>query len=154
MEQICPANQCTGCATCFNVCPVQCITMKENEEGFLYPYIDHSKCMNCGLCQRKCPAITEMRFQPAEFYMAWHNDMDILKSSSSGGVFTALAHYVLRRNGVVFGAVMDQTTREVFHTYIEDESQLQKLRSSKYYQSNVKDIYKQVKDHLSKNEYV
>ena len=28
--------------------------MKENNEGFLYPFINKKKCKNCGLCLKKC----------------------------------------------------------------------------------------------------
>lgn len=154
MDQICPIEHCTGCSMCFNICPAQCIMMIENSEGFLYPSINHNKCLDCGLCLKKCPAINDIDTTESEFYMAWHNDSDIIRASSSGGVFTALAHYVLRHHGVIYGAVMDTETRDVYHTVASDEDQLQPMRSSKYYQSNIKDVYKQVKENLNNHEYV
>ena len=154
MIQICPQDKCTGCGTCANVCPVKSITVKENHEGFLYPFIDQDKCVDCGLCQRTCPAIHDTRIGESVFYMAWHKDKSVLMDSSSGGVFTALAHYVFRCGGVVFGAIKDPETREVYHCCARNDEELTALRPSKYYQSNLKDAYKQVKEFLEKDTYV
>lgn len=46
---------CTGCRTCEQVCPKSCISMKFSSEGFLEPFIDLDQCVDCGLCQRRCP---------------------------------------------------------------------------------------------------
>ena len=45
---------CCGCTACLHVCPVKCITMQEDEEGFLYPVIDEEKCIGCTACARQC----------------------------------------------------------------------------------------------------
>ena len=47
-------EECCGCTACVNSCPVGCISMKEDEEGFLYPHIDKDKCIRCGSCVRTC----------------------------------------------------------------------------------------------------
>ncbi len=41
-------EDCCGCSACFNICPVQAITMQEDREGFKYPKIDERSCINCG----------------------------------------------------------------------------------------------------------
>ena len=36
---------CCGCSACADKCPTNSISMKPDEEGFLYPEIDKSKCV-------------------------------------------------------------------------------------------------------------
>ena len=152
--EICNRQSCTGCGACVNICGKSAITMQKDYEGFLYPYIDESSCVNCGLCQKVCPANKDMPVSAATFYMAWHKNDEVLEKSSSGGVFTALADYVLTRNGVVFGAVKNPDTQEVCHIMINDAKDLDKLRLSKYYQSDTKKVYQQVKEILLQNRFV
>ena len=42
-------NKCCGCTACMNICPKKAISMKEDEEGFLYPIVDEEKCVECEL---------------------------------------------------------------------------------------------------------
>lgn len=46
---------CCGCTSCQAACPQGAIVMKENREGFLYPWIDEEKCIGCFICMRVCP---------------------------------------------------------------------------------------------------
>ena len=48
-------EECCGCSACYAVCPKSAITMTEDEEGFMYPYIFESKCIRCYQCVRVCP---------------------------------------------------------------------------------------------------
>lgn len=54
MQEICPREKCTGCAACYNVCPKNCIQMKENEYGEVQPFIVEKECIDCGSCHRVC----------------------------------------------------------------------------------------------------
>lgn len=47
--------ECCGCSACECICPKHAISMKENNEGFLYPIIDSEACIECKMCQRVCP---------------------------------------------------------------------------------------------------
>ena len=47
--------ECCGCSACECICPKHAISMKENNEGFLYPIIDNKVCIECKMCQRVCP---------------------------------------------------------------------------------------------------
>ena len=87
MEEICKIDSCTGCGLCRKVCPVSCISMKENAEGYNYPEINNQKCINCGKCTRMCPSNNEFNKHPGSFYMGWHKDDNVLLKSSSGGAY-------------------------------------------------------------------
>lgn len=145
---ICDTIDCVGCGVCESVCPKQCIEMKENDEGFLYPQVDEEKCIGCGLCTKKCPQNINIKPSKSEFYMAWHKDKEVLQKSSSGGVFSALANYFLERNGVVVGAYYDSVSKDVRHIAITSADELDKLRLSKYYQSRTDEIFKDVRRYI------
>lgn len=154
MIKICEETICTGCSECAEMCPKQCISMCESYDGFLYPTIDHNRCISCGLCQKTCPNNKDIEKSQSSFYMAIHKDKDVLKNSSSGGAFTGLAKLVLNRNGYVAGAFMNPETKEVKHIIVDNVDELEKLRLSKYYQSNTDGVYKRVLAYLKQDKYV
>ena len=39
-------QNCCGCTACLHSCPVHCMTMQEDEEGFLYPVTDQESCIH------------------------------------------------------------------------------------------------------------
>lgn len=145
---------CTGCAACANICPKQCIKMEKNSEGFIYPIIDESSCIDCGRCDLVCPELHQVEKKPTAFYRAWHKDRDVLLNSSSGGAFTALADIILKKGGVVIGAAQSQKSIDVEHIAIEKQEELPRLRLSKYYQSNMRDIMLMTKKYLREKRYV
>lgn len=135
--------KCCGCNACVQRCPKQCISMPEDEEGFLYPIVDLSVCIDCGLCEKVCPVINqESERNPIEVFAAVNQDDSIRMQSSSGGIFTALAEQIIRENGVVFGARFDEKW-EVKHDYTETIEGLKVFRGSKYVQSRIGDTFKQ-----------
>lgn len=151
------SNQCCGCGACMQTCERKAISMKEDEEGFLYPVIDEELCINCGKCVLKCQINKSKKFinQKDErvMYAAYNRDWNVRSKSSSGGVFFSLARNVLQKGGVVFGAAFD-SNYEVEHIGIEDECELKKLLGSKYVQSNVKYTYKEVKKQIENGKEV
>ena len=135
---------CCGCSACEAACPVSAIHMARDEEGFAYPVLDRKKCIECGRCQKVCPIENGNDPQPAvAAYAAVHRDAGLLKKSSSGGVFTALAEEVIRSGGIVFGAVMENN--KVFHCKAETVEQLAPMRGSKYVQSDMGQTMQAVK---------
>lgn len=154
IEKICEHKQCTGCSTCMQICPKSAITMKADDEGFIYPVISDEKCIGCRKCIHICPANSTHLGNVGKFYMGKHKDKSVLSKSSSGGMFTALADYLLKKGGVVFGAVRSNVNGEVYHTYIQHGSEIGPLRLSKYYQSNINDSYLIVRHFLEEGRFV
>ena len=145
-------SKCTGCTACAAVCPLDCIAMVPDGEGFLYPEIDRARCVSCGKCETVCPA--ERPGGAAEpvpaAYALRARDLDLRLSSSSGGAFSLLAEEVLAGGGAVFGAAMARDCKSACHVMAETKEELAGLRGSKYLQSELGDAYRRVKEELSR----
>lgn len=142
-------DKCTGCRLCENVCPKHSITFKERWFGFLYPVIQQ-ECVHCGLCDKMCPANNIKPLDVKNAYVGFY-DADIRQKCSSGGIFAALANYVLGKDGVVFGATFDEKWN-VIMTYTETD--ITPMLGSKYVQADVKNTYKECKEFLEKGKLV
>ena len=93
MLQITDKSKCCGCNACVQRCPKQCIVMHEDEEGFLYPQVDVTLCIDCGLCEKVCPVINQnMKKDPIVVFAMQHMDKGIRLKSSSGGIFTFIGN--------------------------------------------------------------
>ena len=89
LTKICEKEKCTGCFACSNICPKQCINMKEDEYGYSYPKIDEEKCIHCNMCQKTCPQNTKVDFRdPITAYAMCHKTEEIRSNSTSGGAAT------------------------------------------------------------------
>lgn len=120
--------------------------MIKDEEGFLYPEIDKKLCIECGKCSEICPVgKSTTNDDNVEAYMAYSNDENIREKSSSGGVFSLLAEYVLGKGGIVVGCALSEDCHTAHHIIIEDKSDLYKLRGSKYVQSTIGNTFIKVK---------
>lgn len=89
-------------------------------------------------------------------YIIQSKNNNLIKKSSSGGMFAELANFVLSKNGVVFGCSMERVEDgfDVKHIYIEDEKDLYKLQGSKYVQSRIGNTIKEAKEFLDKGRFV
>lgn len=136
--EICNKEFCTGCSTCAEICPKGCITMFPDKEGFLRPSVTQNLCISCGLCQKTCPVNNPPEDDGKEplAYAARHRDENILKISSSGGAFSALAVQILAEGGAVIGAGFNEQ-HMVVHKVCSSVSSLNELRRSKYVQSDI-----------------
>lgn len=154
--EILEKEKCSGCSACFPICPTNAITMEYDEEGFLYPLVNHEKCTNCGLCSKVCPELNfNFNNNPSPICYAMQAKDEIRQVSSSGGMFTILADYVFERGGFVCGVAFNKNKNwKVEHIIIDNKEDLYKLRGSKYVQSDKKDIFKQIKELLGKDKYV
>ena len=154
MQQVCPKESCTGCTACMNVCAHSAISMKADKYGFYYPEIDQNKCVDCGLCVKTCPVNHPVHIEyPSDCYAVVCKDREELKKVASGGMASIFSKYVLDRNGVVYGA-NGIDIRNVHHTRVDRLEALDSIRGSKYVQSYMGDIYKQVKKDLKEGKQV
>lgn len=146
---------CFGCNACTQVCRRKAISMIEDIEGFKYPQIDMSICVDCGLCRKICPANSSERYKQNNLRLlaVQSKDKISLLKSSSGGVFSLIAEEILSNNGVVFGAAFkeDMTCN---HLVIESKDGLDVLRGSKYVHSDTNTTYIQVKNYLKEGRLV
>ena len=147
-------KQCCGCSACVQRCPKQCIVMKEDEEGFLYPVADKDVCIDCNLCEQVCPVLRQREErEPLDVYAAFNKNEEVRMQSSSGGVFTALAESIIKEGGVVFGARFNEDW-EVVHDYVETVEGLSAFRGSKYVQSRIGCTFSQAEQFLKQGRKV
>ena len=144
-------KNCCGCGACMNICPQSAIHMEKDIYGFIYPAIDESKCVKCGLCKKVCNfQKKELKNNVIKAYAGVSNNESLRMSSSSGGVFSSIAKSVLEKNGLVYGCTFDKNC-VAKHIEINTIEQLSKLQGSKYVQSNIGYIYKQIGKQLKNN---
>ena len=147
-------TDCCGCSACAQICPKKCITMKADNEGFLYPHINVVDCIDCNLCEKVCPVINKYESKsPLASFACKAHDEQLVKDSSSGGVVSILSKYVIQNQGVVYGASFDNNWM-VNHSSADSEDDLIKFRGSKYVQSNIGQAYQEVKEYLLKGRIV
>lgn len=148
MIQITDKSKCCGCHACVQRCPKQCISMHEDGEGFLYPRVDASLCVECGLCEQVCPMLHPAPARrPEACYAAINPEEQVRRVSSSGGIFTALATRILNEGGVVFGARFADDW-SVVHDCTETVEGLAPFQGSKYVQSRMGDCYRRAETFL------
>lgn len=148
-------SQCTGCMMCGDICPKKAISFPVSN-GFWYPRVDEDVCINCGLCQNKCPALTvpqATKETPVACYGARTKQEEVRVHSTSGGFFTELASYWIRQGGYCIGAIYGEDN-EIVHAITNNAEELGKFRQSKYAQSKTDSIYKQTRDLLKSGEKV
>lgn len=147
-------NKCSGCSACVSICPVNCIKLVEDQEGFLYPKVDDQKCVKCGACVKTCPYNNEQKGPTDKKAFAVINkDQHERMESSSGGVFSLLAKDVIKKGGVVFGACFNQDYK-LEHLAIDSEKDVYKLRGAKYVQSDMNDAFNKAKEFLDNGRLV
>ena len=148
MIHITDKKNCCGCSACVQRCPKQCISLTEDEEGFLYPYVNEESCVECGLCEKICPILNpqEETF-PLQVIAAKNTNTEERLGSSSGGLFLPLAKSIINEGGIVFGADYDSNW-EVHHVGVENISGLYALMMSKYLQSRIENTYKEAEKFL------
>ena len=136
---------CTGCSACAAACPKDAISMPRDKEGFASPVVDPDKCVRCGICTRTCPMLHPRASRPLPAaFAAWNREADVRRDSTSGGAFSALADYVLEGGGVVFGAALDGR-QHLRHTACFRKEDLWRLRGTKYVQSDLEGVFREVR---------
>lgn len=154
MLEICEKQKCVGCGVCYNKCAKNAITMVENEEGFKYPIINNERCINCGKCIKICPINNDIKVNNSlEIFAVKNKDYKSRIKSRSGGFFPLICDIALKKGGVVYGAGFDDELN-VRHLRIENIEDADKLRGSKYVNSDINDCYTQAKMDLDNGKFV
>lgn len=150
-----PLTTCTGCGTCAQICSVHAIDMRASSEGFLYPFIEPDTCVGCNVCEKRCPVLhpPTAHSTQIETYGCINKNEQIRNDSSSGGVFSACAEYIIDTGGVVFGARFDADF-SVVHGYAQTREELAAFRGSKYVQSTLGNAYADCKRFLESGRCV
>ncbi|MDD4803397.1 MAG: Coenzyme F420 hydrogenase/dehydrogenase, beta subunit C-terminal domain [Syntrophomonas sp.] len=150
-------NRCSGCTACLSACPLNAISMVADNKGYKYPQIDMTRCKECRLCQTVCQLYDSYskkgKLQYLSLYVAKHKNEEVRTASSSNGIFAALTSYILNKNGVIYGAAIDEQ-RRISHQKAESVIEKDKFRVSEHYQSDLGSIFRDVKAKLDQNRYV
>lgn len=151
-------DKCCGCEACYNACPVDAIKMQRDCEGYLVPVLSSELCIDCRLCKKVCPISKEAEEKKdLKSYGLSSCDIDNIIRSSSGGIFSVLVETFLEKisdNGYVAGAIYSEDYKKIKHICSNKLSDIEKMRGSKYFQSEKGHIYRQIEQLLKNGEYV
>lgn len=153
MDMICEKEKCSGCSACYAVCPVDAITMQQDEEGFLYPKINEEKCISCNLCRKTCQGRQQNNKKILTAYAVYNTNDDELVKSTSGGFSRILSNYVINNGGVVYGVAYNEH-HEVVVQRANSLEACDAFYGSKYVQANPLESFSQVITDLKNNKLV
>ena len=145
---------CCGCSACVQICPKRCLGMTHDKDGFLFPTVASDSCIDCGLCARVCPMETKVKpTDEHKYYGAYTQNAHDIMTSSSGGIYPALAKWVLSQNGVVYGATLD-SQHNLYHIGADSQEEVDRTIGSKYFQSDIRETFKECKSNLEAGRIV
>ena len=151
MIEIIDPSQCCGCTACAAACAHDAISMCPDSLGFMYPVVDPLKCVNCGLCEKVCAFNDDydktLNLSQPLAYGARHKDMNEVATSRSGAAFIAISDYILENGGVVYGAGYTDHFG-VVHKRAVTKEERNEFKGSKYVQSDLTGVFRQVKQDL------
>ena len=153
MIKVLSPKDCCGCTACASICTHDAISMEPDALGFLYPKVDESKCVDCGLCEKVCQFNNNydhsLNLTRPIAYAGRHKDIAEVMKSRSGAAFVAISDYILEKGGVVYGAGYKDHFR-VAHKRATTQDERDEFRGSKYVQSDLTGVFRQVKEDLVK----
>ena len=146
---------CCGCSACSNACPHFAISMQEDVRGFIVPQIEEGKCVDCGLCSLVCDFKKkhEKETNIRKAFSLIVKDKSILRNSTSGGAFTVISDVVLSQGGMVVGAVQEKNFT-IHHTITDNTEIRDRMRGSKYVQSDISEVFPTIRDFLKEGKSV
>ena len=155
--QICPSDKCSACFACVNKCPKDAIGVTKDIYGRTLPIINPQKCVKCGMCKKVCPSNNTVKlFTPLKCYAAVRKDEEEHKKSASGGIGAVIAEKIINEGGVAYGAAFEADGNSVIlkHSKAKTLKEAEKFRGSKYVQSDIGLIYRDVLSELKTGKKV
>ena len=149
-----PKSECCGCTACESVCQNRAIKMNHDEQGFLYPYLDETICIDCGKCLRVCKSSQDISKGVYYSYASKNRDDEFRRRSSSGGVAHALCVEIIKRGGVIYGVRVSENIEKVFTCRAASIAECDGFFGSKYVQADLKDTFHEVLNDLSNHKWV
>lgn len=147
-------NDCTGCGSCVSRCPKGCLQLKPDKEGFYYPSYEPSSCVNCHQCEKACHIIHDLPKRVSKNVFMYYSPLDsVREKSSSGGVFSIFADFVMSKKGIVYGSAYNSKEERLCVSSTETES-LDNLRKSKYIESFAGESFRSVRNNLLAGRHV
>ena len=144
-------KDCCGCTACSSICAQDAISMEPDALGFLYPKVDESKCVDCRLCERVCQFNDNydrsLNLSEPIAFAARYKDIEEVMKSRSGAAFVAISDYILEQGGVVYGVGYNDHFR-VCHKRATTKDERDEFRGSKYVQSDLTGVFRQVRSDL------
>lgn len=150
MKTVCEKNKCVGCMECISICPKSAIVVKD-ELSHYNAYINTDLCVNCSRCHSSCQNNRNIEMnEPIEWYQGWANDVEVRKSSSSGGAASAIERAFIENGGYVCSCFFD--TGEFKFKIAKTIEELNGFSGSKYVKSNPLGIYEKALKELQNNK--
>lgn len=140
--------KCEVCGKCVLACERDAISFSLGTINY-YPVIDEDKCVKCNKCVESCENHIYLsdEMDNVENYICESTNSEIVTNSSSGGVFSEIANYVLENDGIVLGASYNSQKHQVEHIPIFSKDEIKICRKSKYFQSDPSGIYSVLKEY-------
>lgn len=142
-------ESCCGCKACADVCPRNAISFKTDAEGFWYPDVN-ADCVGCGHCRKVCPELNIIRpvlEGKQQYFACLDKNKERRNSGSSGGVFGLLATVLISEGYTVCGAAFEKDL-QLKHQFAVDSVGIERLKKSKYIQSDCASVYAQISKKL------
>ncbi len=123
---------CTSCMGCINACTHEALSSIFDKNGYFKIIKNSKNCTECGLCTKICPIVNPVNIRNSRSiaYAAWNENLFQRHNSASGGIFAAVATYILKDGGIVYGASINGF--KVEHIRIDHIKDLAKLQGVKY----------------------
>lgn len=142
-------DYCFGCGLCSKSCGKKAISIDYDKEGFLKPFVNNERCVECGLCLEICSFnhndISLPQMPLLESYASWSKLQDVRRISSSGGTAFELAKQAINKKIAVVGVRYNPQKYRAEHVVAYDEDALAEMAGSKYIQSFAVDAWSEIR---------
>lgn len=154
MIQLASKENCTACGACAFVCPKQCISMREDDLGIMYPVMDDRDCISCKRCLKVCPILSPLDYhEPKKAYAAWSNDEEERRTSASGGIAAEVYKEALQEGYLIAGAKQNEDFTVTLDVS-DNADAIADFKNSKYVFSSAYTLFPKIKELLKKGEKV